>query len=125
MDRKGFREFLVWRENYPGGLTELEEDFSQAMTGHAKRRKRRSRMAVTAGIAALLAVLAAVTVSRQQALNQARRAEAQKLLALGQVEFEGYPTATLAYARASLDLADSFEGRLLALRALWMGPPPG
>jgi len=118
---KTFREFSVWRENYPGGLSEIEEDFSRAMTAHAKRRMRRRRIAVTAGVAVLLAVLGVITVSRQQALNQARHAEAQKLLALGQVELEGHPTATLAFTRASLDLADTHEGRLLALRALWQG----
>jgi DNA-binding winged helix-turn-helix (wHTH) protein/WD40 repeat protein len=118
---KAFREFAVWRENYPGALSELEEDFAVSMTAHARRRKRRRRIAVAAGIAVLLAVLVVVTVSRQQALLEVRRAEAQKLLALGQAELEGYPTATLAYARASLELADTHEGRLVALRALWHG----
>ena len=76
-----FRQFSVWRENYPGSLSELEEDFSGAMTAHAKRRKRRRRIAAAAGVAILLAVLTAVTVSRQQAVFEVRRAEAQKLLA--------------------------------------------
>jgi hypothetical protein len=118
---KAFRQFSVWRENYPGGLSEIEQDFSGAMTAHAKRRKRRRRIASAAGVAVLLAVLMAVTVSRQQAVFEVRRAEAQKLLALGQAELEGYPTATLAYARASLELTDTHESRLLALRAVWHG----
>ena len=33
-----------------------------------------------------------------------------------------YPTATLAYARKSLEIADTFEARRLALEALWRGP---
>jgi WD40 repeat protein len=43
-------------------------------------------------------------------------------IALGQVRLEDYPTATLAFATRSLELADSEEARLLALEALWEGP---
>ena len=35
-----FREFALWRERYPGGLTELEEAFAAAMTSLATRRRR-------------------------------------------------------------------------------------
>lgn len=61
-------------------------------------------------------------VSRIQAEAQLLRAEAAKLLALGQLEFDRYPTGALAYALKSLELADSREGRLFALRALQRGP---
>ena len=36
---KAFRELSVWRENYPGGLTDLEEAFASAMTSLATRRR--------------------------------------------------------------------------------------
>jgi WD40 repeat protein len=55
-------------------------------------------------------------------VRAARRAEAQKLNALGRLELERHPSATLAHAIASLELADSREARLLALAALWKGP---
>jgi DNA-binding winged helix-turn-helix (wHTH) protein len=118
---RAYREFALWRGVYPGGLTDVEEDFSAAMTHHSKRRRRRRRT-VAASFLVLAVVLAVVfgTLWRRSDL-EARRAEAQKLLALGQLELEGYPTATLAYARASLGLADTPEARLLALRALWEG----
>ena len=68
-------------------------------------------------------------VSRQQAVRQreraeaeARRAEASKLVALGRSELERYPTAALAYARKSLELADNAEGRRLAVEVLWRAP---
>ena len=49
-------------------------------------------------------------------------AEAANLLSLAQLQLEGHPTATVAYAIASLELADSPEMRRLALEALWRGP---
>jgi WD40 repeat protein len=45
------------------------------------------------------------------------------LLALGQLEIDGHPTAALAYTLASLEHADSPEARRFMLRALWRGPP--
>jgi DNA-binding winged helix-turn-helix (wHTH) protein/WD40 repeat protein len=117
-----YREYSVWRENYPGGLTELEEDYASAMISHAKRRKRRRRIAVAA-VLVLAAVVATVTTGLwRRSVVQERRAEAQKLIALGQVQLEDYPTAALAYATQSLELADSEEARFLALEALWEGP---
>jgi WD40 repeat protein len=44
------------------------------------------------------------------------------LLALAQVELERYPTAAHAYATKSLELADTEEARLLALRVLQDAP---
>ena len=126
----GFREFQLWRERYPGGLTALEEAFASAMTSLAQRRRRRRRLALAAVIAALSMGLALVAVLRQQAVAQARRAEAEahraeasKLLALGQLELESNPTGALAYAIKSLELDDSHAARLFALRALAAGPP--
>ena len=66
-------------------------------------------------------------MSRQQAIAEANRAEAQKLITLGQLELqhptESDPTKSLSYALASLVLADTEEARLLALKALWKRPP--
>jgi len=117
-----FREFAVWQANYPGGLTDLEEAFAAAMTSLATRRRRRRRMAAAAVFGVLLAVLVVVGALWQRSVRETRRAEAAKLLALGQLRLEDYPTATLAHAIASLELADTPEARRLALRALWEGP---
>ncbi len=119
---KAFREFDLWRENYPGGLTPLEEEFADSTTSLATRRRRRKRAAVAATIALLLAVLAVVGTLWRRSVQETRRAEAAKLLALGQLRLEDYPTAALAHAIASLELADTAEARMLALRALWVGP---
>ena len=53
-----YREFALWRSAYPGGLTEVEEDFAAAMTAHAKRRKRRRR-----AVASVVLVLAVALAS--------------------------------------------------------------
>ncbi len=124
-----FREYELWRERYPGALTALEEDFARSMAGRARRQKRRRRLALGVVIAAALLV-AIVTgalwrrseAAREQAVAEAQRAEASKLLALGRLELERYPTAALAYARKSLELADTSEARKFTLEALWCGP---
>ena len=118
-----FREFRLWHDRYPGGLTELEEDFATAMTAHAKRRKQRRRLAVAGAFVVLLGVLGIVGESRNQAKAETRRAEAAELFAFGQLEIEDYPSAAIAYAIASLELADRAATRHLALEALWRGPP--
>ena len=118
-----FREFAVWRERYPGGLSELEEDYSRAMTAHAKRRKRRRRMAVAVAFLVLLAVLGVVGVSRQQAIAEANRAEAAKLVALAQARLQTDPTEALAFTTASLEMADTPAARSFVMRALWEAPP--
>jgi tetratricopeptide (TPR) repeat protein len=80
-----YREFQVWRERYPGGLTQTEDAYSRAMAEHTGRRRRRRRLAAVAGFVVLSGVAGAVTLSRQQALTardeariQAQRAEAEK-----------------------------------------------
>jgi WD40 repeat protein len=131
-----FREYQLWRERYPGGLTETEESFAQAMTSHAQRRKRRRRIAVVTIIVILLGVVGIVgtlwrqseasrrqaVAAEQEAQAEALRAEAAKLLALGQLALEEYPTAAVAYALESLELSDTSEARRFALEALWRGP---
>ncbi len=117
-----YREFITWHERYPGGLTETEQAFARAMTSSATRRRRRRRIAVAAVLVIAAGVTTVTTALWRRSVLQERRAEAQKLIALGQVRLEDYPTATLAYATRSLELADSEEARLLALEALWEGP---
>ena len=95
-----YREFAVWRERYPGGLTETEEAFAEAMTS----------LATVGAVAAVWPSPLAWSIlsscwrwyhdSGAGASSRTRRAEAQKLIALGQVQLEDYPTAALAYATA-------------------------
>ena len=118
-----FREFQLWRERYPGGLTTAEEQFAAAMSSHAERRKRRRRLTVTAAFVALLTVLAVVGGFWRQAMREALRAEASKLLALAQVQVETDPTEALALATSSLELADTAEARSFVMRVLWEAPP--
>jgi WD40 repeat protein len=125
-----FREYQLWRERYPGGLTELEGAFATAMTALSTRRRRRRRMAAVAAVAALVAVLAVVTTLWLQAMQATRRAEAAanraeaaRLITLGRITLEQDCTAALAYAIAALERADKAAARRLAVRALWAGPP--
>jgi WD40 repeat protein len=124
-----FREFELWRERYPGNLTALEEGFARSMTERTQRRKRLRRLVAGSVVAVALAV-AAVTgllwrrseAARDQAREEARRAEASKLLALGRAELDRYPTAAVAYAGKSLEVADTPEGRRFVVEALWRSP---
>jgi WD40 repeat protein/DNA-binding winged helix-turn-helix (wHTH) protein len=117
-----FREFALWRERYPGRLTETEEAFATAMTELVGRRRWRRRLAVGAIVTALIIGLTVTGALWQRSVRAAQHAEAQQLNALGRLELESYPTAAVAHAIASLELADSREARLLALEALWKGP---
>ena len=118
-----FREYRLWRERYPGGLTDLEEAFAAAMISFATRRKRRRRIAAGVGTVVLLAVLAVVTGLWRHSVQQTRRAEASKLLTLGHLNIDDSPTMALACATKSLEISDTPEARRLAMRALWAGPP--
>ncbi len=117
-----YREYQLWRERYPGGLTNLEEAFAAAMTSLSTRQRRRRRLAVTAGVAVLFVVLAVVTALWRQSVRETRRAEAQKLIALGQLELEADPTEAFAWAVASLEVSDTREGRVFALSTMSKGP---
>ena len=124
-----FRDFQVWRERYPGGLSAVETEFTQAMEVGARRRRRRRRAAVATllGAAAIVAIVTSVLwqrseTSREHAEAEALRAEASKLVVLGERELESYPTGALAYAITSLEVADTEAGRLLALRVLQQAP---
>ena len=117
-----YREFSLWRDRYPGGLSETEEDFASAMTSQAGRRRRRRRLAVATVMVAGAVITSAITVLWRQSVHQERRAEAQKLIAMGKVQLDDYPTSALAHATRSLELADSAQARFLAMEALWEGP---
>ncbi|MDX2435645.1 MAG: hypothetical protein QNL88_01230, partial [Acidobacteriota bacterium] len=105
------------------GLTEIEEAFAVAMTSFANRRRRRRRIATTAAL--VLAVVVATVFGSlwRRSVLQTRRAEASKLLTLGHSALAMERTQALAYAIASLELADTPEARRLALKSLWAGPP--
>jgi len=118
-----FREFEMWRERYPGGLTEVEEDFAAAMSHSAKRRARRRRIAATSALALAIVLAAVFGTLWRRSVQETRRAEASKLLALAEVQIDEGPTEALAYATTSLELADTEEARMFAVRALWAGPP--
>ncbi|MCM2316024.1 MAG: protein kinase [Thermoanaerobaculia bacterium] len=131
-----YRELQLWRERYPGRLTDTELAFARASQGLAGRRRRRRLWAAAVAIASLTAIAIALGVSwraseaarrqeaaaRSRAEEQARRAEASKLLALGRLEQDSNPTAAITYALASLELADEAPARLFALESLWRGP---
>jgi eukaryotic-like serine/threonine-protein kinase len=124
-----YREFSLWRSRYPGTLTAAEETFASAMVANANRRRQRARLAYALIVAAAVAVAAIMSVmwqrserSEQQARAETRRAEAQKLLALSQVDLDEYPTAALAYATKSLEVADTREARQRVMEILWRGP---
>ena len=118
-----YREFRIWRERYPGRLTAVEESFVTSMTTAGERARRRRQHILSGVIAVLLVVVAGVTTLWRQSEADKRRAEAQTVVARGQTKIEGYATEALAWALRSLEMSDTLEGRLLALEALWQGPP--
>ena len=118
-----YREYSLWRERYPGGLSETEESFGNAMTQRARRQRRTRRVAVAVAFVVLLAVAGVVGVSRQKAVAEARRAQAAQVLALGRLRIADHPNAALAYAISSLEQSDNDPARRFAVEALWQGPP--
>jgi len=126
---QAYREYVTWRGRYEGSLSTLEEGFAKGMMALAGRRRRRRRIAFTTLLAAAVGVALVTSslwrrseTSRKRAEAAVLRAEASKLLALGQRELETYPTAALAYVLKSLELADTEVGRLFALRVLQQSP---
>ena len=124
-----FTEYLAWKARHVGGLSAREQSFGRAMEAQARRRRRRALFAFGAAVAALVIVLAVVSdlwlrsrSSEARAVQNAERAEAQQLFALGQVEEDRNPTLAFAYALAALERSDTPEIRRFALRQLWKGP---
>jgi WD40 repeat protein len=118
-----YTEYELWRGRYEGALTALEEDFARSMADRARRTRRLRRAAVAAVIAGLAVVATAVGISRQRAVAAVRRSEAARALSLGQLRLADDPTEALAFATASLELADSQEARTFAVRVLQESPP--
>ncbi|MEX1309096.1 MAG: winged helix-turn-helix domain-containing protein [Candidatus Sulfomarinibacteraceae bacterium] len=119
-----YREFRVWREGYPGGLSSTEEAFADAMLRHADRRRRRRRL-IGASIVVFLAVIATVLGALWlRSEHQARRIEARRLEAIARQTMRESPPDALAYALASLEIVDSHEARRLALEAVQNSPMP-
>jgi DNA-binding winged helix-turn-helix (wHTH) protein/WD40 repeat protein len=117
------QEFQLWRSRYPGALSELEETFARAMVELVGRRRRRRQVAMTAAIVGLVAVAAALSLLWRRSVQETRRAEAAKLLALAQARLADDPTEALALTTASLEVADTREAREFVMRALWTAPP--
>jgi DNA-binding winged helix-turn-helix (wHTH) protein/WD40 repeat protein len=119
-----YREFRLWQERYSGGLSALEEEFAEAMIARAGRRvrRRRIRLAVLVGVLAVIAVV--VTALWQRSERSSRRVEAKRLGQLGREAIGRAPPEALAFAIASLGLADDLEARLLAMDALARSPMP-
>jgi predicted nucleotidyltransferase len=118
-----FQEYELWRVRYAGALTALEEAFARAMREKARRRRRLVTAAVASVIVALAGVAIAIGLSRQKAVDAQRRGEASRLLTLAELRIEDDPTEALAFATASLELADSADARTFVMKALWEAPP--
>ncbi len=120
------RELALWRERYPGGLTDVEQAFVGAVSAHAAHRRMRRRMLLTASFLIAAAVAAAFAVLWRHSVGEGRRAAAQHLLSLAREDREtwGQQARTLAYSMASLKMADTRSGRELALHAGLQGPLP-
>jgi WD40 repeat protein len=123
-DGASYREYGVWRERYPGGLSAAEEEFAVAMTARAGRRRRRRRVLAAVLVAALATVAVTVTALWRRAEHQARRVEARRLFEVGRQSLGRSPPTALAWAIASLERADDDEARRLALAALQSSPMP-
>ena len=126
---QSYREYVAWRGRYEGSLSTLEEGFAQGMIALAGRRRRRRRIAFATLLAAAVGVALITSslwrrseTSRQKAEAETQRAEASKLLALGQRELATFPTAALAYTLKSLELADIRRGPALRPARLAAGP---
>jgi len=117
-----YKEYEVWREHYPGGLTDLEEDFGKASADQARSRSKRRRYVTAAAIIFLVIGIGAITALWRQAVDETRRAEAATLLGLAQTDPEGDPTAAIAYAIASLEMHDTEFARHFVTRVLTQGP---
>jgi WD40 repeat protein/DNA-binding winged helix-turn-helix (wHTH) protein len=121
---RSFREFVLWREGYPGGLSDTEEAFAKAMIDNAGRRRRRRRLVVAAVLLATLTVAVVTTSLWRRSEHHARRVEARRLAEIARQTMDGSPPEAFAFAMASLEIADGADARRLALQALWRSPMP-
>ncbi len=119
---QAYRDLALWQERYSGGLTATEDAFARAAGLRASRQRRRRRLAGAALVSAAAGVAIVTSVLWQSSEAARERAEASKLLALGQLQLEEYPTGALAYAMASLERHDEPTVRRFVMEALWRGP---
>jgi WD40 repeat protein/DNA-binding winged helix-turn-helix (wHTH) protein len=119
-----YRELVVWRESYPGGLTATEQAFVDAMDQHASRRRRRRRIIGAAFVTGLVVVAAALGMLWLRSERQAHRIEARRLEEIARQTMRESPPNALAYALASLAIMDSKEARRAALQAVQNSPMP-
>ena len=126
-----YQEYQLWRDRYPGGLSEAEETFGRAMaaTGRAPQAPD-ARMAYADVLVAVVLVAAGLGMLLRRSVRETHRAEAEaaqreaaQVLALGRLRLADHPNAALAYAIASLERADNGPARRFAVEALWQGPP--
>ena len=125
---------LLWRRHLATGTRPLARPLPgqrsprprrRSRTRAAKlagRKRRRRRLATGALTGAALLVTAVTSSLWREARLEALRAEAAQLVTLGHSELESYPTAALAFAIKSLEVADTRAGRVLAQRVLQRGP---
>jgi len=117
-----YKEFELWRERYPGGLTEAEHAFGEAMGARSRRDRRRRHLALGAVFAMLLSVIAVISwYGREQRLARLN-VEADRLVDLGRAELDADPSVALAHAIAALERVDSPTNRRFALEAVSRGP---
>jgi len=121
---KPYRELMVWRESYPGGLTDTEHAFVDTTIRQAGRRRRKRRIIGAAFVAGLTVVAIALGALWLRSERQARRIEARRLEAIARQTMEESPPNALAFALASLEIEESQEARRLALEAVWRSPMP-
>jgi WD40 repeat protein len=116
------RDFTIWRERYPGRLSATEEAFARAAENLADRRRRRTRLVFGSILVASLTVACVMLLLWRRSELETLRAEASKLVVLGQLERERHPAGAVAYALKSLELADTEEARRFALPLLTNSP---
>jgi WD40 repeat protein len=100
-----FREYQLWRERYPGGLTTLEEAFARAMTALAKRRWRRRRLAAAALVAIALAVATATTILWQRAVAAQRETEIRRLAGASKLALDEDPERAILLALEAAEVS--------------------
>lgn len=120
-----YRDFALWRERYPGGLSEEEERFARAMDQRVARRRRRRRGVLAGSFCGLVLVLLVMGTLWRESQSRARLAEALRFESMAREELEqpvADNTLALAHAIAALERGDTRARREVALRALWRGP---
>ena len=125
-----FLEFQAWSQRYPGGLTSTEEAFAQAMVRRANKKRMQRRIAISATFVVLLSMLAVIsnfwhkaTVAKDQAVSEARRAEAGKVLVIGRSQQMRTRVQNWRTRWRVCSLRIQLEARRFALQALSVGPP--